>query len=185
VAYALHGHDLEAGTHKLADFLMVNPGGKVPALVDRGPDGNWYGVVVTEVAAIAAYVADLVPAARLAPPIGSADRAAYQFWMTYGPGAAEPAMMDMAFPRATPPPAMAQGWPPFPEVLARIETALEGRPFLLGEDFSAADLVVGGLLCFCNQIGMLRAGPNIMRYVARLEARPARQRAMALGEPAS
>ncbi len=181
--YELHWHDLEASTHKSPDYLALNPAGKVPALVDRGPHGSWRGVVLTESAAIAAYLADLLPEARLAPAIGTKDRAAWQFWMAYGPGVAEPAMMDMAFPRAKEPPARAAGWPSFQEVLARIEAALDGRAWLLGERFTTADLVVGGLLCFCNQIGMLRAGPNVTRYVAALEDRPARKRAFSMGAP--
>lgn len=185
VGYALQPHNLEAGTQKQPAFLAVNPAGKLPALVDRGPDGDWDGVVVTEVVAIAAYVADLAPESGLAPAIGSPDRAAYQFWMAYAPGVAEPAMMDAAFPRTEAASAVAQGWPSFEQVLARIETALEGRSFLLGEAFSAADVVLGGLLSFCKQIGMLKTGPNTLRYVAALESRPARLRAFAVGESAS
>ncbi len=185
VAYDLHWHDLQAGTHKRPDHLAANPGGKLPALVDRGPNGSWDGVVVTEAAAIAAYVADLVPEAGLAPALGTKERAAYQFWMAYGPGVAEPAMADVAFPRAQAAPASAIGWPPLTDVLARIEAALDGRDWLLGDRFSAADLVVGGLLAYMNQFGMLRPGANVSRYVAAVEARPARQRAYAMGAPAA
>jgi glutathione S-transferase len=182
--YELAWHDLEAGTHRRPDYLALNPAGKLPALVDRGPDGSWNGVVVTEAAAIAAYVADLLPASGLAPAIGTPERAAWQFWMAYGPGVVEPAMADLAFPRAAEAPRTAIGWPPLPEVLARIEAALDGRDWLLGTRFTTADVVVGGLLCFMNQLGKLRAGPQVSRYVAAIEARPARQRAYSTGASA-
>lgn len=181
-SYALHWHDLERGTQKDPAFLAVNPAGKLPALVDRGPDGSWRAVV-TEVAAIAAYLADLFPEAGLAPAIGTPERAAYQAWMAYGPGVAEPAFADAVFPRAAAAPAVAIGWPPMAEVVARIEAALAGRAWLLGERFSAADLVVGGLLAYINQFGRLNPGPEVARYVAAIEARPARQRAAATQGP--
>lgn len=180
--HALRWHDLQAGTQKDPAFLAVNPAGKLPALVDRGPDGSWQ-VVVTEVAAIAAYLADLYPEAGLAPAIGTPDRAAYCFWMTYGPGVAEPSFADAVFPRAAAAPPVAIGWPPMAEVIARVETALAGRTWLLGERFSAADLVVGGLLAFINQMGRLQSGPEVARYVAAIEARPARLRAAATEGP--
>jgi len=181
-AHALHWHDLQAGTQKDPVFLAVNPAGKLPALVDRGPDGSWQ-VVVTEVAAIAAYLADLFPEAGLAPAIGTPERAAYCFWMAYGPGVAEPSFADAVFPRAAAVPAIALGWPSMAEVVARIEAALKGKAWLLGERFSAADLVVGGLLAYIHQFGRLNPGPEVARYVAAIEARPARQRAMATEGP--
>jgi glutathione S-transferase len=181
-SHALHLHDLQAGTQKDPAFLAVNPAGKLPALVDRGPDGTWQAVV-TEVAAIAAYLADLLPEAGLAPAIGTPDRAAYQFWMAYGPGVAEPAFADAVFPRVAAAPPVAIGWPPMAEVVARIEAALVGKAWLLGARFSAADLVVGGLLAYINQFGRLNPGPEVARYVAAIEARPARQRAAATEGP--
>jgi glutathione S-transferase len=183
--YELSWHDLHAGTQKRPGLLKLNPAGKVPTLVDRGPDGSWQGVVISEAAAIAAYVADLLPQAGLAPAIGTPERAAYCFWMAYGPGVAEPAMADKAFPRAKEAPRGTIGWPPFDEVQARIEAALAGRDWLAGARFTAADLVVGGLLCFMNQIGMLQPGPEIARYIAAIEARPARQRAYDKGARAA
>ncbi|MGG5817224.1 glutathione S-transferase family protein [Falsiroseomonas sp. HW251] len=181
--YEIRWYSLEAGSHKAPDFLRLNPAGKLPALLDRGPDGSW-DVVVTEAVAIAAYVADLFPASGLAPAIGTRERAAYLFWMAYGPGVAEPAMADAAFPRARPAPPSALGWPAMPEVLARIETALDGRRWLLGDRFTAADLVVGGLLAYMAGFGLMQPSPVIARYLAAIEARPARQRALAMKAPA-
>jgi glutathione S-transferase len=182
--YDLHWHDLGAGTQKAPGYLALNPAGKVPALVDRGPDGTWQGVVVTEVAAVARYVADLLPGAGLAPAIGTPERAGYEFWLSYGPGVVEPALADLAFPRAQPAPSRALGWPPFAEVQARIEAALTGRRWLLGERFSAADVIVGGLLHYFSMIGLLQPGPEMARYIAAIDARPARQRGWAKGAQA-
>ena len=183
LGYELHWHDLEAGTQKRPDFLALNPAGKLPALIDRGPAGDWQGVVVTEAAAIAGYVADLAPSSGLAPAIGTRERAEYAFWMSYGPGVAEPAMSDLAFPRASPPPARALGWPPVPEVLARIEAGLSGSPWLAGKRFTAADLTVGGLLCFMVQFGLFKPSPALSRYIDAIGARPARQRAFSMVAP--
>lgn len=181
--YELQWHDLEAGTHKAPGFLAVNPAGKLPALVDRGPDGSW-NVVVTEAVAIAAYVADLSPETGLAPAIGTPERGAWQFWMAYGPGVAEPAMADAAFPRAKPAPAMALGWPDLPAVLARIETALDGRDWLVGDRFTTADLTIGGLLAYMAMFGLIQPSPVLARYIGAINARPARQRALAMKAPA-
>ncbi|HEY8610521.1 MAG TPA: glutathione S-transferase [Roseomonas sp.] len=179
--YELHWHSIEAATHKSAAYLAINPAGKLPALVDRGPAGDWKGVVVTEAVAIAAYVADTLPEANLAPPVGSPSRAAYAAWMAYAPGVMEPAMADMAFPRAKEAPARAIGWPPFPETVARVEATLAGGPWLLGAQFTAADIILGGLLAWVVEWGMLQPGPNTARYLAAIEARPARQAAICKG----
>jgi glutathione S-transferase len=171
-------HALQDGTQKRPEYLSVNPLGKVPALEDRGPRGDWDGVAVTESAAICAYVADALPEAGLAPEIGSPSRAAYASWLAYAPGVLEPAVADRIFPRAQEPRSSAIGWPPFEEAVARVETALDDRAFLLGDRFSAADVMVGGLLGWFIQWGLMQPGPNLARYLASLEARPARQRAL-------
>ena len=175
--YAIHWHDPAAGTHKAPEFLALNPAGKLPALVDRGPPGDWRGVVVTEAAAICAYVADAHPQSHLAPPLGTPARAAYATWMAYGPGVMEPAMADAAFPRAKPASSSAMGWPAFPDTVARVEAALAAGPWLLGDQFTAADITVGGLLGWVVSFGMLTPSPVLARYLAAIEARPARQTA--------
>ena len=179
--YDLHWHDTAAGTHRRPDYLALNPAGKLPALVDRGPAGDWAGVVVTEAAAIAAYLADALPDAALAPPVGDPARAAYATWMAYGPGVLEPALADRAWPRAGEPPATAIGWPSFETAARRVESALERGPWLLGERFGAADVAVGGLLAWITQWGIWSPTPNVARYVAALDARPARQAAYRKG----
>ena len=182
--YEIAWHAMEAGTHKAPDFLAINPAGKLPALVDRGPSGDWRGVVVTEAAAIAAYVADALPGSHLAPTPNTPARAAYATWMAMASGVLEPAMADAAFPRAQEAPSRAMGWPPLPDVAARIEATLAEGPWLLGKGFTAADVLVGGLLAWITGWGLLKPGPGIARYLSAIEARPARQAAIRKGAAA-
>ena len=183
--YELIVHDFARSTHKEPEYLAVNPDGKLPALVDRGPGigaPDW-PVVVTESSAVCAYIADLVPEAKLAPPLGSPDRAAYLTWLAYVPAAIEPAFADLVFAREKPAPAGAMGWPPFAVVIQRIASALDPRdddaPYLLGAQFTAADLMVGGMLQWLKAWGKLPEHASIDRYLATLEKRPALHRARA------
>jgi glutathione S-transferase len=172
--YAVAPHDLERGTQKTPGFLAINPDGKLPALEDRGPDGDWTGVVVTESAAICAYLADAMPGI-LAPAVGIPARAAYQTFLAYGAAVLEPALADQAFPRAAPAPPRALGWPEFPAAVQRVEQQLaaSGGPYLLGQYLSAADLMVGCMLQWVSDWGMLTPSPAIASYIAALDARPA------------
>lgn len=177
--YELALHDIQKGTHKAPEFLALNPDGKLPTLVDRGDGGAGWPVVLAESAAICAYVADLVPASRLAPAIGSPARAPYSFWLTYAGSAFEPAVMDAFAPRVTAPPASSVGWPPLEQVMQRIRDGIVG-PYLLGEQFSAADLMIGGMLDWLSQWGRIPADDApIQAYLTHLRARPALQRARA------
>jgi glutathione S-transferase len=136
-------------------------------------------VIVTESAAICGYLADLMPEAQLAPAVGTRARGAYATWMATANGVLEPALADQAFPRAKAAPTSALGWPAFSEAVARVEGAVSRGPWLLGSHFSAADVMVGGMLGWVVAWGMLAAGPGVARYLAALDARPARQRALA------
>lgn len=178
-AYEIARHDLEQGTQKAATYLAVNPFGKVPALVDRGPDGTWQDVAVTESLAICAYVADVLPDARLAPAPNTPARAAYATWMATAAAVLEPAFVDLAFPRADPAPAMALGWPSAEVAQAALEARLGQVPFVAGEDFSAADIMVGGLMQWLVGWGKATPGPHLVRYLAGIAARPALARAKA------
>jgi len=182
--YERVSHDLRRGTQKAPDFLAINPDGKLPVLEDRGPAGDWTGVAVTESLAICAYLADAT--GRLAPAVGTPGRAVYETFLAYGGTVLEPAMTEQAFPRKEPPPALSLGWPPFAEAVARVERqiAASGGPYLLGADFTAADLMSGGLLRFAASFGMLKPGPVAAGYLAALEARPAMERAKAIEQAA-
>jgi glutathione S-transferase len=176
--YELVMHDLQKATHKDATYLAVNPAGKVPALVDRGPGGDW-SVVVTESSAICNYVADAVPEAGLAPPIGSPLRGPYLTWLAFSPGVIEPAFADMMFPRAAEPPASSIGWARFDAVVDRLDAALTTGPWLLGDTFTAADVLVGSMLQWLHAWGKLPARDHLTGYLGALGARPAWQRAQA------
>ena len=93
-------------------------------------------------------------------------------------------MADAAFPRAKPAPPMALGWPDLPAVLARIEAALDGKDWLVGNRFTTADLTVGGLLAYMAMFGLFQPSPVLARYIGAIDARPARQRALAMKAPA-
>jgi glutathione S-transferase len=176
--YEVALHSLETGSQKRPDFLALNPFGKVPALLDRGPQGDWRGVVVTETAGICRYLADAVPEAGLAPAIGMPARAAYETWSAMVPGVLEPAFADLVFPRAEPMPAGMRGWPEFAEAAGRIEATLTSAgPWLLGARFSAVDAQAGALLGWVVGWGRYQPGPATAAWLAAIEARPARQRA--------
>jgi glutathione S-transferase len=183
-AYERVSHELRRGTHKAPGFLAINPDGKLPVLEDRGPAGDWQDVVVTESLAICGYLADAT--GRLAPAIGTKARGAYATFLAYGGAVLEPAMAELAFARKEPPPATSLGWPPFGDAVARVERQItaSGGPYLLGEDFTAADVMTGGMLRFAAAFGLLKPGPVAAGYLAALEARPAMTRAKAIEEAA-
>lgn len=176
--YELVLHDFEAGTHKRPDFLRLNPDGKLPTLVDRGPDGD-REVAISESAAIALHLADACPDAGLAPPPGAPERGPYLFWMVYPSSVIEPALSDVAFPRAEPPPASAIGWPPLTAAIDRVHAAATPGPWLAGESFSAADLMVGSLLDWMAAWSMLPDADRFDAYLGRIRERPAYRRAQA------
>ena len=183
-AYERVPHNLRANTQKAPEFLAINPDGKLPVLEDRGPDGDWAGVVVTESAAICAYLANVT--GMLAPMPGTPARVAYETYLAYGGSVLEPAMAEVAFPRRETPPAMALGWPPFADAVARVERQITstGGPYLLGQDFTMADAMCGGLLRFAAGFGMFKPGPVAAGYLAALESRPAMARAKAIEDAA-
>ncbi|MCK9366184.1 MAG: glutathione S-transferase family protein [Metallibacterium scheffleri] len=159
------------GTMKAASYLAINPMGKVPAI--RHGD-----TVVTECAAICAYLADAFPQAGLAPPAHSAARGPYYRWLFFASGPLEAAWTNHALGVAVPPERQAMvGYGSFERVLDVLETAIGARDYLVDGRFSAADVYVGSQLGFGMQFGMIDKRPAFARYWAGLEARPAKQRA--------
>jgi glutathione S-transferase len=154
---------------KAPDYLAINPMGKVPAIIHNGN-------VVTECAAICAYLADAFPAAGLAP--APADRADYYRWMFFAAGPVEAAFSNKA-----------AGWEPAPErqrmfgygtferTIDTLAGAVEGRHFIAGDRFSAADVYVGSMLDFLIQFGLLASRPAFEDYLGPLRERPAYTRA--------
>jgi glutathione S-transferase len=152
-------------------YLAVNPMGKVPAITHGT-------TVVTEAAAICAYLADAFPQAGLAPAPGDRERGAYYRWLFFAAGPLEAATTNKALQFEVPAgrEKMA-GYGTYADVLNALETAVSGREFLAGDRFSAADLYVGAHLSWGMMFGTIEKRPAFERYWERLAARPAHRRA--------
>jgi len=173
--YDLHLLKLSEGDQLKPDYLAVNPMGKVPAL----KHGD---VVITEAAAICAYLADAFPQARLNIPIGDPHRGVYFKWLFFGPSCIEPAITDRAFPRAEQPRRGMLGYGDFDTVMDVVVKAVAKGPYLMGEQFTAADVVIGSGLRWGMMFNLLPKRAEFVDYVQRLEQRPALQRATALDQ---
>ena len=176
VPYRVVPIDFAKGEHKAPSFLALNPMGKLPTITHRG-------VVVTETAAIIAYIADLVPEKGLAPKPGDALRGSYYRWLFFGAGCIEPALIDMMMKRPEVERKSSVGWGSYDDVLATLKTALDTGSYLLGETFSAADVYVGSEIRWAMMFGApgFKGEKVFDDYVARLVARPAAQRLLAAG----
>jgi glutathione S-transferase len=161
--------DLSAGAQRKAEYLAINPMGKVPAL----RDGE---ATLAEAAAICAYVAERYPQAKLAPPVGDPLRAKYLYWLFFGPSCGEPAMMQIATKVEINP--VSAGWGDAQRVFDVLDAALAKGPWILGENFSAADIVIGSGLNFAVRLfKMVPSRASFDRYLDACAARPAFQRA--------
>jgi len=164
--------DISEGAQKTPEYLAINPMGKVPAL----QDGD---ATLAEAAAICAYVAERYPQAKLAPPLGDPKRAKYLYWLFFGPGCIEPAMVQLSTKIEMNP--VAAGWGDAQRVFDVLDAALTTGPWLLGETFSAADILIGSGLNFAvRMFKMVPSRPSFERYVDACSARPAFQRASAI-----
>lgn len=163
---------LDYGTSmKAPAYLAINPMGKVPAL--RHGD-----VVVTEAAAICAYLADAFPQAGLAPPPGDRLRAAYYRWLFFAAGPVEAAVSNKNFGFVVPPerePTI--GYGSFERVMKTLEEAVSNRNYLVGDNFSAADVYAGSQIGFGLMFKTIEKRPAFERYWNRIAARPAYARA--------
>jgi glutathione S-transferase len=169
--YDIHLVSFKKGENRTPEYLAVNPMGKVPALRHRG-------VVITEASAICTYLADEFPRAKLNIPVGNPQRGVYLKWLFFGPSCVEPAIMDCAYPRKEQPPRAALGFGEYEtviEVLAKAAAAV--RPYLMGEQFTAADVVIGSGLRWGTMFKLLPQRAEFTGYLARLEERPALRRA--------
>jgi glutathione S-transferase len=161
----LHVLNLQAGEQRQADYLAVNPMGKVPAILHRD-------ALVTEQVAIYIYLADLFPEAGLAPSLNDKRRGPYLRWMVFYAACFEPAAVDKAMKREPGPTAMSP-YGSFETVLSTLTAQLEAGPYILGQDFSAADVLWGTALGWMVAFGIVPASPVINAYVERLSTRPA------------
>ena len=169
--YLIELCDLSKGQQKEPGYLAINPMGKVPAIVHRG-------VVITEAAAICCYLAETFPAAGLAPPLGDPQRGTYLRWLFFEPASLEPAIVDRMLQRAPGSP-MALGYGDFDTTLDVVARAVTPGPFLLGERFTAADVLIGSALHWGTMVGAVPDRTELAAYVGRLTARPAFKRAEA------
>jgi glutathione S-transferase len=166
-----HLLDLNKNEQKAPAYLAVNPMGKVPAI-------NHDGVVVTEAAAICAYLADAFPKAGLAPAVSDKRRGPYLRWLFFGPSCFEPAIIDATTKREGASDRML-GYGSMGAVLDVIAAAVAKGPYLLGEQFTAADVVIGAGLRWGTMTKAVPERPEFKRYAATLAERPALKRAEA------
>jgi len=159
-----------ATTLKAPAYLAINPMGKVPAI--RHGD-----VVVTEAAAICAYLADAFPQAGLSPPLGDPRRGPYFRWLFFGAGPVESVVVTGALGLPVKPEQKRMaGWGDAADTQNAVETAVAGREFITGA-FSAADVYLASALGWGMQFGGIEKRPAFQAYVERLQARPAAVRA--------
>jgi len=158
-----------ASTMKQEPYLSINPMGKVPAIVHNGH-------VVTECAAICAYLADAFPAAGLAPP--TTDRADYYRWLFYAAGPVEQAVTNksMNFAPNDQQQRMA-GYGNYDLAVDTLEKAVSAHPYVAGDSFTAADVYVGSQVGWGTQFGTLPRRDAFTAYLERVMSRDAYKRA--------
>ena len=163
--YRLHVLSLNAGDQRQPAYLAVNPMGKVPA-VKHGD------ALITEQVAIFIYLADLFSKAGLAPQMGDPLRGPYLRWLVFYGSCFEPAIGDRALKR-DPAPQRMSAYGDYDTVLGAIVSQLRKGPYMLGERFSAADVLWGTALTWTTSFNLVPSGPEIRDYLARWQARPA------------
>lgn len=170
VPYELAFVDVMAGAQKADELLTLNPMGKLPTLVDDG-------VVITESAAIALYLGDRYASPRLAPALDDPRRAAYLRWSFFAPSVIEPNLMakSMGWTYKE----GQAGWGNHEAMLAALEGALT-NDYVLGDQFTMADCVLGGTLRYMLRFKMIEPRERFVAYAERLSQRPASQRAEAI-----
>ena len=155
--------------HKAPEFLKIDPAGKLPALVDGESK-------IFEGAANCLYLGDKFPAANLAPKIGAPERGRYLSLMVYSTSQLEPAMGDMLLKVESLP---QRGWTDFETAQDVIEGELGNGPYLFGDWFTAADIMIGSMFIWKRIFGAPPGRAPLEAYVDRLLARP---KAMKLGK---
>lgn len=170
---------LEAGDHKKADYLKLNPNGTVPTLVDGD-------LVLFESAAICQYLADKFPEKKLAPVPGTPERGKYYQWIHYAMSGLEPPavavfMHTIRLPEAERLPQVVDAARTQLDASMKVvDDALAGREWMLGSQFTAADVMIGSTVVWAQMMGLVDDRyPNVTAYLGRCAARPALQRANA------
>src|SRR5579883_793791 len=161
--------NMKAGDQRKPAYLAVNPMGKVPAILHRGE-------LVTEQPAIFLYLADLFPQAGLAPGLNDRLRGPYLRWMVYYGSCFEPGLVDRALKREPAPPSTCP-YGDFDTMFKTLTDQLAKGPYLLGERFTAADVLWGTALDWTTRFGIVQTTPLIKAYIERVVSRPAALRA--------
>ncbi len=169
--YDLHVLNLKTGEQRKPEYLAVNPMGKVPAITHDN-------AVITEQGAIFIYLADLYPEAALAPTMGDPLRGPYLRWLVFYGSSFEPAVVDKAMKREAAP-ASTSPYGNFDTMLSTLTDQLAKGPYLLGEKFTAADVLWGTALTWTTMFKLVPELPVIKTYIDRVNARPAFKRAQA------
>ncbi len=158
--------DFHAGENDTPDYRAINPMGKLPCLEDDG-------IVVTEVAAICTYLADKFIEKGMAPPVGSTERGRYYRYLFFTGTTLEP-MFTINHLGDSGYPAQSVGWGDFDRCMASVEAMTPDTDWVMGAEFTAADVVFGGTLDFAVQFGWLKSpSPKVANYIKRIQARPA------------
>ncbi|MCR9142706.1 MAG: glutathione S-transferase [bacterium] len=171
--YRLESFDIETARQKQADYLALNPMGKVPLIVHGK-------LPVSELGAIFIHLADSFPRAGLGPSIEDPQRPAFLKWIFFSSAIMEPAFAQKIFQWEIP--AKSAAWGSFDQMLQVLTDALAESTWLLGESFSSADVLVGSALRFGQIIGIIPGDGPIQAYISRLKQRDAFVRAMAIEE---
>lgn len=161
--------DLQKDENKAPEFLKLNPMGKVPTLLHRG-------IVITEGAAICAYLADAFPAAGLAPDLSDPARGTYLRWLFFGAGCLEPALVDRICARPAPDRQGMLGYGSYADTMNALERAVAPGPFILGEKFTAADVYIGSEISWGLMTKSLEPRQAFREYHERITERPAFKR---------
>jgi glutathione S-transferase len=168
--YELHVLNMQTGEQRQPAYLAVNPMGKVPAILHGD-------VLVTEQVAVHIYLADLFPQAGLAPSLTDPRRGPYLRWMAFYAACFEPAIVGRAMNRDPAPPAMSP-YGDFDTVMSTLTAQLDAGPYMLGQTFSAADVLWGTALRWTTMFGLVPETPTIKNYIDLIAARPAALRVM-------
>jgi len=168
---------LDYGTSmKSPDYLAINPMGKVPA-IRHGE------TVVTEAAAICAYLADMFPDKSLAPAPGDPRRGPYYRWMFFAAGPVENAVTAKALGLLAPADKSAMaGYGTYEDTIAALEHAVSQSDYICGDQFTAADVYVGSQIGWGLMFGTIEKRPAFVDYVGRIQSRPAAKRANELDD---
>ncbi|MCO6185757.1 glutathione binding-like protein [Rhizobium sp. L1K21] len=165
VPYDVHVMNMKTGENRRPDYLALNPLGKVPAIGHRGR-------LVTEQVAIAIYLGDLFPEAKLAPAADDPDRGVYLRWLVYYAACFEPALMDKALGN-NPGPISQSFYGTYDLMLDTLEGALSNGPYILGERMSMADILWGVALNWTMMFGLVPERPAFSQLKERIMALPA------------